>query len=138
MKRISVVLTFLSAVVVGLFLTVPSRTTKGATPVSISEGLQEPIQVDGGLITGTPTPQWTYGVRLYRGIPYAAPPVGELRWHPPQPVVPWQGVKRGRSFLACLYANADRHGGQCMEGRPGSCERGLSVYQRMDASKDCV
>ena len=117
MKRISVVLAFLSAVVVGLFLTVPSRTTKGATPMPISEGLQEPIQVDGGLITGTPTPQWTYGVRLYRGIPYAAPPVGELRWRPPQPVVPWQGVKRADHFSpVCMQMPTDTEGNAWREG----------------------
>jgi len=32
-------------------------------------------------------------VRMYRGIPYAAPPVGNLRWKAPQPVTPWTGIK---------------------------------------------
>lgn len=32
-------------------------------------------------------------VRVYRGIPYAAPPVGNLRWKPPQPVTPWEGIR---------------------------------------------
>ena len=32
-------------------------------------------------------------VRVYRGIPYAAPPVGDLRWKPPQPVTPWEGIR---------------------------------------------
>ena len=41
-------------------------------------GIQEPIAVDGGRITGTPSIQWTNGVRLFRAIPYAAPPVGPL------------------------------------------------------------
>ena len=43
--------------------------------------LQEELQI-GGRITGTPTIQWTHGVRLYRGIPYAAPPVGDLQAAP--------------------------------------------------------
>ncbi len=38
------------------------------------------------------------GVRAYKGIPYAAPPFGELRWRPPQPVQPWKGVRSANAF----------------------------------------
>ena len=66
-----------------------------------SAALKEPIQVDGGQVSGTPA--WGWGVRLYRGIPFAAPPVGDLRWRPPQPVVPWQGVLAADRFSsACM------------------------------------
>lgn len=34
----------------------------------------------------------------YKGIPYAAPPVGDLRWKPPQPPLPWEGVRDGSRF----------------------------------------
>ena len=37
-------------------------------------------------------------VRTFKGIPYAAPPVGPLRWKPPQPVVPWTGVRQAVDF----------------------------------------
>ena len=37
-------------------------------------------------------------MREFRGIPFAAPPVGNLRWRPPQPVVPWQGVRSMQNF----------------------------------------
>jgi len=37
-------------------------------------------------------------VRIYRGIPYAAPPVGDLRWKPPQPVTPWKGIRECTVF----------------------------------------
>ena len=78
-------------------------------------GIPEPIRIVGGQITGTPTIQWTYGVRLFRGIPYAAPPVGELRWRAPQPVVPWQGVKAADHFSAvCMQPATDT------EGMPGA------------------
>ena len=61
-------------------------------------GLQEPIPVDGGLVSGTPS--WGFGVRMFRGIPYAAPPIGNLRWRPPQPVIPWEGVRVADHFCA--------------------------------------
>jgi para-nitrobenzyl esterase len=37
-------------------------------------------------------------VRIYKGVPYAAPPVGELRWKAPQPVKPWSGVLKADKF----------------------------------------
>ncbi|NLA40695.1 MAG: carboxylesterase family protein [Smithella sp.] len=49
------------------------------------------LNIDGGKIIGVETP--TQGIIAYKGIPFAAPPVGDLRWRQPQPVIPWQGVK---------------------------------------------
>jgi para-nitrobenzyl esterase len=80
-------------------------------------GIAEPVSVEGGQITGTPTIQWTYGVRLFRGIPYAAPPVGDLRWRAPQPVVPWQGIKRADDFSpACMQLPTETQGNAWREG----------------------
>ena len=105
----------------GLFIvsisSVVTHTRVLASPVPSPAGLQEPIVVDGGLISGTPTPQWTYGVRLFRGIPYAAPPVGDLRWRPPQPVIPWQGVKAVDHFSpVCMQNPTDTGGNAWREG----------------------
>jgi para-nitrobenzyl esterase len=62
-----------------------------------------PIQIEGGSISGTPG--WAWGVREYRGIPYAAPPVGDLRWRPPQPVIPWRGTIAADHFSPrCMQA----------------------------------
>lgn len=47
------------------------------------------VTVEGGPVKGS---RWDTGY-LFRGIPFAAPPVRELRWKPPQPVVPWEGVR---------------------------------------------
>ncbi|MEW6206737.1 MAG: carboxylesterase family protein [Acidobacteriota bacterium] len=52
------------------------------------------IKVDGGLVSGVTTD----GVRCFKGIPFAAPPTGDLRWKPPQPVVAWSGVRRCDTF----------------------------------------
>ncbi len=49
------------------------------------------LTIEGGKVKGVQTP--TKGIIVYKGIPFAAPPVGELRWKEPQPVVPWEGVK---------------------------------------------
>ena len=38
------------------------------------------------------------GVAVFRGVPYAAPPVGDLRWRPPQPAVKWTGVRAATQF----------------------------------------
>lgn len=55
-----------------------------------------PVRVTGGLIAGTITADGA--VRLYKGIPFAAPPVGNLRWREPQPVQPWSGTRQCNRF----------------------------------------
>ena len=49
------------------------------------------LKIEGGEVIGVQTP--TKGIIAYKGIPFAAPPVGNLRWKEPQPVIPWEGVK---------------------------------------------
>ena len=62
------------------------------------------------------------GVTSWLGIPFAAPPVGDLRWRAPQPATPWQGVRA-----------ADHFGAPCMQGLPpGAPGRDLSQ------SEDCL
>jgi para-nitrobenzyl esterase len=58
---------------------------------------QDRVQVTGGIIEGTRGPG---GVRVFKGIPFAAPPVADLRWRPPRPVKPWNGVKQAQAFAA--------------------------------------
>jgi para-nitrobenzyl esterase len=65
-----------------------------------------PQRVDGGLVEGVALPS---GVRAWLGVPFAAPPVRELRWKPPQPVRPWSGVRHAeRAAPMCLQALRSR------------------------------
>ena len=56
------------------------------------------ITVTGGVIEGAIDART--GVRSFKGIPFGAPPVGDLRWRAPQPVVPWKGVRAAKQFGA--------------------------------------
>jgi para-nitrobenzyl esterase len=51
------------------------------------------IKIDTGIVEGVVEGEKGKEVNVYRGIPYAAPPVGDLRWKPPQPAASWKGVK---------------------------------------------
>ncbi len=79
-------------------------------------GSQQPgqVQVTGGKVQGTVLED----MAVFKGIPFAAPPVGELRWKAPQPVVAWDGILECREFAPnpmqgngegcsedCLYLN---------------------------------
>jgi len=52
------------------------------------------VTVDGGKVRGTSED----GVRVFKGVPFAAPPVGALRWKAPQPVVPWKKEREASAF----------------------------------------
>jgi para-nitrobenzyl esterase len=58
--------------------------------------MADEVAVDGGTLCGSVCEDGV--TRRFLGIPYAAPPVGELRWRPPQPPLPWEGVREARAF----------------------------------------
>jgi para-nitrobenzyl esterase len=66
--------------------------------------IADPVQLEAGLVSvGDVTPS---GVRVYRGLPFAAPPVGDNRWRAPQPVEAWDGVRDGSEFgNVCIQAD---------------------------------
>lgn len=99
---------FRMAARVGLRTTLPSLALGLCLSVSLpgqaadrAEASTPVLAVDGGRIAGRALPG---GLHAYLGVPYAAPPVRELRWQPPQPVPAWAGV-----------FNADRFGPQCVQ-----------------------
>jgi para-nitrobenzyl esterase len=78
------------------------------------------VKLTNGFVEGTTDPATK--VRAFKGIPYAAPPVGDLRWKAPQAPIPWSGVRK-----------ADAFGPRCMQG---------SIFDDMvfrdEMSEDCL
>ena len=58
-----------------------------------------PVGTEYGLVRGVAE----NGLTVYRGIPFAAPPVGELRWRGPQPAAKWEGVRETAKFAPDPY-----------------------------------
>lgn len=98
------------------------------TLVSLPLGaaITQPVTVEGGQISGVPGRDAS--IMVFKGIPYAAPPVGDLRWRAPRPVEPWQGIRR-----------ADHFGNSCIQNIVA--ERKPWTYEFMthtEISEDCL
>jgi len=63
---------------------------------SVAQDSAPQVKLDSGLIVGVNT----NGVHSFKGIPFAAPPTGALRWRAPQPVIPWSGVRSAAEYGA--------------------------------------
>ncbi len=62
------------------------------------------VKTEAGIVAGTPNADHT--VWMFKGVPFAAPPVGNLRWKAPQPVRKWKGVRSAEKFgSACLQTD---------------------------------
>jgi para-nitrobenzyl esterase len=65
--------------------------------------ITDPVKTEAGLLSGT----MQEGVRVFKGVPFGAPPVGPLRWKEPQPVARWEGVRKADAYgHACMQNNA--------------------------------
>ena len=82
MKKTSLTLAITAAVVAAYSVT---------TPAAISD----PVTTASGKLSGVTLKS---GVRAFKGIPFGAPPVGDLRWKEPQPVAKWEGVRKADQF----------------------------------------
>lgn len=85
------------------------------------------LDIDGGQVQGVCTD--ISGVYVFRGIPYAAPPIRGLRWKAPQPVVPWDGVRICDKFGRPGFQHTQFNGGYYSEWGYGD----ESTY-----SEDCL
>ena len=62
--------------------------------VCLATSTTAPVKVEGGLVQGVSEDNLT----VYKGIPFAAPPVGDLRWRAPRPAPPWKEVRKADQF----------------------------------------
>src|SRR5512142_347515 len=70
---------------------------------AVSAAIPDPVRLDSGSVSGNPADD--AGVRAFKGIPFAAPPIGDLRWRAPQPAAKWEGIKRAAEFgPSCVQA----------------------------------
>lgn len=89
-----------------------------AVPAAAEPGhhsTQDVVQTDHGAVRGVVADEY----RLFQGIPYAAPPVGDLRWQPPRPAAPWRGVldatqPRSQCAQLAVLGVPETHGEDCL------------------------
>src|SRR5207253_2693165 len=79
------------------------------------------VKTVNGAVLGMTLPS---GIHTFRGVPFAAPPVRDLRWKPPQPAANWQDVRL-----------ADRFAPQCMQSRAANSDQ---FFRNDGTSEDCL
>jgi para-nitrobenzyl esterase len=75
-------------------------------PVHAANAQLTQAAVTGGVVSALPG----NGLTIFKGIPFAAPPVGELRWKSPAPVKPWSGVKKADAFANACFQPPNSQG----------------------------
>lgn len=63
---------------------------------TLAAAISQSVQVEGGAVMGVPGRDSS--ISAFKGIPFAAPPVGDLRWREPKPVLSWKGIRKGGEF----------------------------------------
>lgn len=87
-----------------------------------------PVKVEEGFVQGTIED----GLKVYRGIPFAAPPVGDLRWKAPQPAAKWEGIKQADKF-----APGPIQGGNPPSGKSEDCLY-LNIWSPAKSANDRI
>ncbi len=99
-----------------------NETTTAAPPEPLTTALE--VVTYQGAVRGT----WAdrdHDIRVHRGIPYAAPPLDDLRWRPPQAMPPWQGTRQATEFGAACW-------------QPGTVDEWVWSRGNFERSEDCL
>lgn len=86
------------------------------------------VRVEEGLLQGINA----NGLTVYKGIPFAAPPIGDLRWRAPQPAKKWEGIKQADKFAA-----APMQGGNPASGKSEDCLY-LNIWTPAESEKEKI
>jgi para-nitrobenzyl esterase len=110
----------LETLLVSLFAVLPLLGSVAAAQI------KGPVKVTGGEVQGIPGA--SPSITVFKGVPYAAPPTGDLRWRAPQPVVAWDGVRKAEKFSpSCIQKLV-------YERKPWTYE----FMVHTDVSEDCL
>ena len=110
------------------------------TTTYVKAMVPEQVKIDSGTVAGAISGQPT--VRAFKGIPFAAPPLGENRWKAPQPVAKWDGVRKADAFGAPCAAGAPAAGRGGGGGRgaaaPGAAPQAPATPREPARAEDCL
>ena len=82
----------------------------------VAAAIHSPERVESGLLSGL---AGDAPVMIFKGVPFAAPPVGDLRWRAPRPPAAWQGVRKAGQFAAnCMQEMKESQGPWTSEYQP--------------------
>jgi para-nitrobenzyl esterase len=106
-------------------------------PLHVSAASNDPVKTDSGAVSGAAGA--SAAVRVYKGIPFAAPPVGDLRWKAPKAPTAWTGVRKADQFSAtCMqtpYAEGSPYRAAVAEAVSEDCLY-LNVWAAAKSAKD--
>src|SRR5689334_21881944 len=111
-----------------------------ASLATASAMIPEQVRIESGLLAGTAS-SGQPSVRVFKGIPFAAPPLGENRWRAPQPVAKWQGVRKADAFGAPCIAGAPaapRGGGRGAAAPAAAPAPNAEAAREPARSEDCL
>src|SRR6266568_3715439 len=92
----------------------------------LARAVPQPVKISTGLLSGVAGSDPS--ISVFKGIPFAAPPVGDLRWRAPQPAVPWTGVRKSAEFGNSCVQNLHA------ENKPWTYE----FMTHNEVSEDCL